>query len=59
MNCQGQRCAWCGAPATHYCSGCGKCICGSASCRAKSVASMLGFKPTPATTPVAAAPRLK
>lgn len=32
-------CAWCGEPATHYCTGCGKWICNKPSCIANSAAS--------------------
>lgn len=48
MDCTGKRCEWCGAAATHYCDGCGKCICDRKACRAKSVAYMLGFPVKPA-----------
>lgn len=34
--CVGRPCEWCGAPATHYCNGCGKCICNATDCDNKS-----------------------
>jgi hypothetical protein len=41
----GTPCAWCGAPATHLCTGCGKWICDAIACRMRSVAFMMGFTP--------------
>jgi hypothetical protein len=38
------RCAWCGLPATHFCSACGKWICDAFLCKAKSTALALGIR---------------
>lgn len=37
-------CGYCGAPATHFCSGCGKWICDRFLCNAKGAAVALGIR---------------
>jgi len=39
-------CAWCGKPATHFCSDCGKYICDKWICKAKSAAVVVGVPET-------------
>lgn len=36
-------CAYCGDPATHFCSGCGNWICDRVLCNAKGAAKTLGI----------------
>lgn len=33
---QGEACEWCGEPATHFCTGCGKWVCDALACGLKS-----------------------
>jgi hypothetical protein len=37
----GDPCYWCGAPATHFCPGCGKWICDAYACGLKSVSAVV------------------
>jgi len=47
-NCDNAACAICGAPSTHFCNGCGKCLCDSMACITRGAASAVAANPVKA-----------